>query len=212
MSPDGWLWSNPGVRIVAIILAAGEGRRVGGPKALLRAGGETFLRRAVRLLSRPGVATVLVVAGHEAGRVAADSGLLPGVGWVVNPRYGEGMLSSILCGLEAAEAAGADAVLLHPVDHPLVEPETVDRVTAALAEGAVIAVPSCQDRRGHPGGFSRTAWPALRAAPPDRGARAVLADHADWVTHVPGGPGCVAGVNTMEDYRRALDELERQGG
>jgi molybdenum cofactor cytidylyltransferase len=195
------------MRLHAVILAAGEGRRAGGPKALLRAGSETFLARAARLLSRPGVEIVLAVIGHQAGRVAAVAGLPAGLTLVENPRYGEGMLSSIHCGLDAAEAAGADAVLVHPVDHPLVEPETVDRVIAALAEGAVIAVPSHEGRRGHPGGFARAAWPALRTASAERGARAVLADHPGWIVHVPGGPGSLAGVNTVEDYRRALELL-----
>jgi molybdenum cofactor cytidylyltransferase len=192
------------MRLAAVILAAGEGRRMGGPKALLRAGGETFLARTARRLARPGVELVLAVTGHQAARVAAEAGLPPGVELVENPRHAEGMLASILCGLDAAEAAGADALLVHPVDHPLVELETVDRVVAALEAGAVIAVPSHERRRGHPAGFSRAAWPELRAAPPDRGARAVLADHPGWVVHVEGGPGCVAGVNTAEDYRRLL--------
>jgi molybdenum cofactor cytidylyltransferase len=192
------------MRLAAIILAAGEGRRMGGPKALLRAGDETFLARVARLLSRPGVTTVLAVTGHQAARVAAEAALPPGVRLVENPAYGEGMLSSILCGLAAAEADGAEAVLIHPVDHPLVEPETVDAIAAALAGGAVIAVPSHEGRRGHPGGFSRAAWPALRGAPPQQGARAVLAAHPEWVEHVPGGPGCIAGVDLPEDYRRLL--------
>jgi CTP:molybdopterin cytidylyltransferase MocA len=190
------------MRLVAIVLAAGEGRRMGGPKALLRAGDETFLARVARGLARPGVAAVMAITGHQAGRVAAEAGLPPEVALVENPRHREGMLSSVLRGLDAAEAAGADAVLLHPVDHPWVEPETVDLVVAALSQGAVIAVPSHQHRRGHPGGFARAAWAALRAADPDRGARAVLADHPQWVVHVAGGPGCVAGVNTPEDLRR----------
>src|SRR5262245_48430962 len=188
--------SNVGVRLVAIILAAGEGRRVGGPKALLRLEGESFLARAARLLSRPGVDRVLAVTGHDAARVAAKAGLPPAVRVLVNARYREGMLSSLLCGLDAAEAEGADAVLVHPVDHPLVEAETVDRVVAALDAGAVVAVPSHGGRRGHPAGFARAAWPALRAAPGDRGARAVLADHPEWVAHVPAGPACLVGINT----------------
>jgi len=78
------------------------------------------------------------------------------------------------------------------------------RVVAALAAGALVAVPSHGGRRGHPGGFARATWPALRAAPPDRGARAVLAEHPEWVVHVPGDPGCVAGIDTMEDYERCI--------
>ena len=188
-----------GVRVVAVLLAAGEGRRVGGPKALLRAGGATFLESCLRALDRPGVAARVVVTGHQAERVAAAVPSAPGVSVVRNDGYRAGMLSSVLRGLEAAEALQADALLLHPVDHPQVEPETVDRVLAALAEGARIAVPSHGGRRGHPGGFARPTWEALRAAPPDEGARAVLRAHPDWIVHVPGGPGCVRGVNTPED-------------
>ncbi|HEX6739273.1 MAG TPA: nucleotidyltransferase family protein [Vicinamibacteria bacterium] len=193
------------MRLVAVILAAGEGRRMGGPKALLRLGEETFLARVARGLDRPGVAARVAVVGHEAARVAREAGLPPEVALAANPRPAEGMLSSILCGLDAAQAAGAEAVLLHPVDHPLLEAATVDRVIAALAGGARIAVPSHQGRRGHPAGFAREAWPALRAASAERGARQVLADHPEWVVHVEGGPGCRAGVNTPEDYHRLLD-------
>jgi molybdenum cofactor cytidylyltransferase len=191
-------------RIAAIVLAAGRGERMGGPKALLAIDGESFLARVCRLLARPPVDGVIAVLGHEADRVERDAGLPPGIRVVANPRYAEGMLTSIAAGLEAAEAAGATAVLLHPVDHPMVEPETIDRVIAALRAGATIAVPSHEGRRGHPGGFARAAWAALRMAPPNEGARAVLARHPEWVTHVEGGPGCLAGVNTPEDYRRLI--------
>jgi len=190
------------MRIWSIILAAGRGERMGGPKALLVAGGESFLARCARLLHPASVQSVVAVVGHEAERVAREAGLPADVRVVTNARYGEGMLTSIRAGLDAAEAAGADAVLLHPVDHPLVEPETVDHVVAALLGGAVVAVPSYGGRRGHPGAFARAAWPALRSAPAQEGARAVLTRHPEWVVHVEGGPGCRAGVNTPEDYKR----------
>ena len=188
------------MRIDAIVLAAGRGRRAGGPKALLEIGGETFLERAARRLRRPGVSGVFVVLGHDAGRVRAA--VPPDASIVVNAAYDAGMLGSILAGLRAAEEAGAEAVLVHPVDHPLVEEATIDRVVAALQGGATIAVPSHGGRRGHPGGFARASWPALRAASPAVGAREVLAAHPDWVAHVEGGPGCVAGIDTPEDYAR----------
>jgi len=192
---------------VAILLAAGEGRRAGGPKALLPVAGVTFLARCAARLARPGVASVVAVLGHDAARVAAEGGLGTGARTVVNGRYREGMLTSIWRGLEAAEEEGAEAALLHPVDHPLVALETVDLVVSALERGALVAVPSHEGRRGHPGGFARSVWPALREASPDRGARAVLADHPDWVVHVPGDPGCAAGVDTPADYRRLVGGL-----
>ncbi len=193
-----------GVRIAAVILAAGRGRRAGGPKALLRLGGTTFLAHLAARLLRPGVDRVIAVVGHDAARVLRESALLPAVIVVVNDRQADGMLGSVVAGLDAAEGDGADAVLLHPVDHPLVEEATVDAVIAALHEGARIAVPSHAGRRGHPGGFAREGWEALRSAPPSEGARFVLASHPEWVVHVAGGPGCLAGVDTPDDYRRLV--------
>jgi len=196
---------NNAVRIVAVLLAAGAGRRIGGPKALLRAGGgHTFLSACAARLLRPGVEAVVAVLGCQAERVGACAAGVPALRTAVNERWAEGMLGSVLTGLEAAEAEAADAVLLHPVDHPLVAAATVDAVVEALRRGALIAVPSRAGRRGHPGGFQRAAWAALRAAPPQQGARAVLAAHPDWITHVPGDPGSLAGIDTPEDYERLL--------
>jgi CTP:molybdopterin cytidylyltransferase MocA len=192
------------VRIAAVVLAAGRGRRAGGPKALLRIGGTTFLEHVSALVRRPGVGRLIVVLGHDAPRVAAAVPASSIV--VINEAWAEGMLSSVHAGLAAAEGDGADAVLLHPVDHPLVEAATIDRVIAALQDGARIAVPSHDGRRGHPGGFAREAWPDLRLAPPSEGARFVLAAHPEWIVHVEGGPGCLAGVDTLEDYRRLIGE------
>jgi molybdenum cofactor cytidylyltransferase len=124
--------------------------------------------------------------------------------FVVNEAHDDGMLGSVVAGLDAAEARGADAILLHPVDHPLVGEGTVARVTDALRAGTPIAVPSYGGRRGHPGGFARATWPALRAAPRTEGARHVLASHPEWIVHVQGDPGCVAGIDTPEDYRRLI--------
>ncbi len=191
-----------GLRIVGLVLAGGAGRRVGGPKALLRLGPLSFAAHAAALLERPGVERVLLVLGHEAARVELEAGLPERFGRVLNPQPGQGMLSSLLCGLDAAERLGAGAVLVHPVDHPLVAPETVDRVVAALQAGARVAVPSWDGRRGHPAGFARAAWEAVRAAPPEQGARAVLREHPGWVEHVAGDPGCLAGIDTPADVAR----------
>jgi CTP:molybdopterin cytidylyltransferase MocA len=192
-------------RVLAVLLAAGEGRRAGGPKALLRLGEQSFLAAAAARLRRPGVAQLVLVLGAEPARVRREAGVPEGAEIVLNAAWREGgMLSSLLRGLDRAEQLGAEAVLVHPVDHPLVAVETVDRVLAALAKGARVAVPSFAGRRGHPAGFAREAFGALRAAPAAVGARAVLRDHPDWVVHVDGDPGCLAGVNTPADYARLL--------
>ena len=73
------------VRVLAIVLAAGEGRRMGGPKALLRLGETTFLAHACRLLARPGVASVVAVLGAEAERVRAEVERTPLTGDAMQP-------------------------------------------------------------------------------------------------------------------------------
>ncbi len=185
------------VRIAAIVLAAGEGQRIGGPKALLPIGGVSFLAHACGQLALAGVQDIVAVLGAQADRVRAEAGLPDGVSVVVNEAWRSGMLSSICCGIAAAESA--DAVLVHPVDNPSVTPATIRAVIASLTAGAAIAVPSHEGRRGHPAGFSRAVWPALRAAKPELGARAVLLDHPSWVVHVPCGPDCLCDIDTPED-------------
>src|SRR5688500_4740555 len=127
-----------GVRVAAIVLAAGQGTRIGGPKAMLAWHGRPMLAAVCALFARESVGERIVVLGHEAERVLASCPLPPSVRTVINDRHAEGMLSSILAGLAAAEGQGADAVLLHPVDHPLVEGDTVDAVVRALEDGAII--------------------------------------------------------------------------
>ena len=196
------------MRVAAIVLAAGEGRRMGGPKALVPLRDGTFASLVVSSFARAHVAAQIVVLGAEAERVAANGVWPPGVSLVVNRRWAEGMLTSVWAGLDAAESLGVDAVLLHPVDNPLVDEATVTAVLGALARGATIAVASHGGRRGHPAGFARAAWPALRAAALEGGARSVLADHPDWVVHVPTGPDCLADIDTpeaLEALRHRLD-------
>ena len=82
------------MRIVAVLLAAGAGERMGGPKALLRAGDETFLARLAGRLQRPGVEQVVAVVGHDAERVMGASESPPGVRFVTNERHREGMVAS----------------------------------------------------------------------------------------------------------------------
>jgi len=178
---------------------------MGGGKALVTIAGRSLLARCAQRLARPGVERLIVVLGHEAERVSAAADAPESALYLRNAAFREGgMLSSILCGLDAAEDLGFDAVLLHPVDHPFVAEATVDRVVAALRDGAAIAAPSFEGRRGHPGAFARAVWPLLRAASEDRGARAVLHQNPERVVHVEGDAGCTAGIDTPADLARAL--------
>jgi CTP:molybdopterin cytidylyltransferase MocA len=160
--------------IGAVVLAAGEGRRLGGvAKALLRDGEASFLARIAATAAAAGVAPVVVVVGppHEAATAAEAARL--GLAIVRNPTPERGMASSIATGFAAGPLAGATAALLWPVDHARVTAATVAAVVARATEAAWV-VPCRGGAGGHPVAVGRALWPALiDGADAPGGARAV---------------------------------------
>lgn len=164
-----------------MVLAAGGGSRMGGPKALLRLHGELLVERACRLLADGGCAPVLAVLGAGAGEVPP----LRGVTAVRNPDWRTGMASSLRAGL-AAVPATADAVVVTLVDTPLLGPEAVRRLVAAGRAGAEAAVATYAGEPGHPVLLARAVLAEVAGtATGDRGARSWLAAHPDRVRLVP---------------------------
>ena len=130
--------SAPGIREVAgVVLAAGAGRRMGGPKALVELAGTPLVVMATRALVEGGCAPVGVVTGSAGDRVA---GVLVGdaVGRratiVPNDRWEEGQATSVAVGLAWAAGRGVGGVLLHLVDLPGVGPAAVARLLRAREE------------------------------------------------------------------------------
>src|SRR5215510_11191743 len=123
-----------GVRhqIAGVLLAAGEGTRLGGPKALVEVAGTRLVDRGVALLREGGTAPVVVVTG------AVDVPLLGAI-TVHNPDWRTGMASSLAAGLRAVPDSCAAAVIAL-VDQPLIAPNVVRRLIAAYLDGAGIAV------------------------------------------------------------------------
>jgi nicotine blue oxidoreductase len=160
---------------VGVLLAGGASSRMGSPKALARARGESFAARGVRALWAA-CDTVVVVLGADARRLRpaiedefvalVERGALhrdvqaarrhgaPGleVRFAVNAGWRHGMLTSVRVGLSAALALKPAAVLVLPVDHPHVKPATVASLAAVMAEalGAFGGGPSPQARGGFP--------------------------------------------------------------
>ena len=163
--------------VAGLVLAAGAGRRFGGPKALVELDGERLVNRAVRVLGEGGLTTRYVVQG------AADLTGLPGAEVVDNPDWNEGMGSSLRVGLAAMPAAVA-AVLVIPVDQPGLTTVALGRVLTA-ADGDLqeaLAVATYAGRRGHPVLLGRRHWAeAASTAVGDTGARAFLGTRTDVV-------------------------------
>lgn len=160
-----------------LVLAAGEGRRLGQPKALLEIGGVRLVERAVGTLRAAGCDPVLVVSGATPLEVHAAT-------VVPNPRWRTGLGSSLRAGL-AALPAQAPAVVITLVDTPTVGAEVVHRLVAAWRGGAQVAVATYAGARRTPVLLARAHWAEAGArAEGDTGARAFLAAHPEWVTEV----------------------------
>ncbi len=196
--------------LAAIILAAGESSRMGRPKALLPdPGGRPFVVRLAGSFAAAGVPHIIVVAGSHSAAIsgALDAAPLPVRPFVVtNAHPARGQLSSLWVGLDEAERAGAEAVLVTLVDIPMVEVATIDRILDAWQEHrAPIVRPAFRGRHGHPVLFDRSVFAALRRAPLDEGARAVVHAHADDIRNVDvDDEGCVTDIDTPEDYEKLI--------
>lgn len=182
-----------------LLLAAGQGRRFGGPKALVRLGGEPLVARAVRTLTEGGCDPVVVVLGARAEQARP---LVPGGALVVEATgWAEGMGASLRTGLGAlGELAPApQAALVHLVDLPGVGAGVISRLLAfagpeAVARAAYDGVP------GHPVLFGRRWWPAIAAtAEGDRGARRWLSGRDDVRLVECGDIGAGTDVDTPAD-------------
>ena len=175
---------------VGIVLAAGAGRRMGRPKAVLDFHGTPLVTLAVRTALEGGCEQVLVVLGasvEKATRYAEAAGGEV----VVNRRWAEGMGGSLDVGLSAAESAvpEASAALVLLVDQPYITPAAVAAVLGVQRDPedtAVLAAASYEGRRGHPVLIGRGHWPRLRSTlVGDQGARAFLDEHRSEVLLVP---------------------------
>ncbi len=155
----------------AVILAAGRGRRMGGPKALARWAGTPFVLLVARTFREAGCPAVVVVAGAGADEVQAVLRGLDGVTVVRVPDPSAPMLASVRAGAAAAPGAEERGVLFHPVDAPRVTAAAIRRLLAsatAREPGTVDAVvAACGGRRGHPLWVAPARAAELRDVPPD---------------------------------------------
>jgi CTP:molybdopterin cytidylyltransferase MocA len=170
------------VTTAGMLLAAGAGRRMGGPKALLRdANGVPFLDRCVGGLLEGGCADVTVVLGAgaaEARQLLDEAGWTtdPDVSTVVADDWDEGMGASLRSGLRSLAGSNHDTTLVTLVDLPDVGADVVRRVLAAGAGPEALVRASYGGRPGHPVLLGRAHWAGVaESAHGDRGARGYLA-------------------------------------
>lgn len=163
--------------VAALILAAGESRRLGQPKQLLTYHSETLLVRAIRLAYEAGASPVLAVLGAYFEVICASIQLDPAI-LVHNDRWQEGIASSIHEGLRALDACAPQApgVLLMSCDQPRLAANylraLIDAFTAQTSPA--IAASSYAGVYGVPAIFPRDTFTELGALRGDKGARSII--------------------------------------
>jgi len=192
--------------IAAIVLAAGQSRRMGQPKMLLPWGETSVLGKVIETLQRAGVEEVVVVTGgarDEVEKVIKQYA----VGSTQNTEYSKGeMLSSLQAGLGALrDNASVDAALVCLGDQPQVEEGSVRKVAEAFEAGkSNLVVPSYRMRRGHPWLVARSLWQEILAMSPAESPRDFLNRHAEEIEYVEvDTPSILADLDTYEEYLKS---------
>ncbi len=198
---------------LAIVLAAGAGRRMGGGKALLDLGGQPALLRCLRALSDGGCDERCVVLGADAAEVRATLPA-PAPDVVVNSHPERGQTGSLKAAL-ARGAGSGPCFLVHTVDHPLLRAADVRALLLAFAgraPGRRIVLPVVGGRRGHPALFESALAAEFLALGDDEPAHLVARRDPARVLEVPcANEWLVRDLDTPEDLAAARAELSPGG-
>lgn len=190
--------------ISAILLAAGESRRMGDFKQLLPLQGKTFVECCVDNLLASGVDEVIVVTGHRHAEVARALAHRH-IKLAFNSDYQSGMSSSIRCGVQALDEKST-AILIALADQPQIHASLIARLVAAYrSERPLLVVPVYDGRRGHPIILGAQLRQELLAIDPAQGLRQVVQAYKDHTLFVEMTSDAVLlDFDYPEDYQRFL--------
>jgi len=190
--------------LAAVILGAGESRRMGSPKALVPFHGISFAQHLLAATRHARVDVTRIVLGANADDVAAKLDVDPSI-IVVNRDWEKGQLSSIQAAIRSLPE-DTEGMILCPVDHPLVSANLVSQLIKQFdTSGKLIALPTFHGRRGHPVIFRASLYGELLAASPDIGARQVVWNHTEEIVEVPTEEeGVILNLNDPEGLQKAM--------
>jgi molybdenum cofactor cytidylyltransferase len=186
---------------VAIILAAGESRRMGEPKQLLPFGDKTMLGCVIDAFESPKIHRTIVVLGYKSDEIARQVTATV----VRNPNYGRGMFTSVQAGLRALPKE-ATLILIAVGDQPRLKRATVEELVARFErEKHEILIPSIQGRQGHPLLLSARYVKEILAMEPTLTLKHFLANHPDDITRtVVEDAGVLLDIDDRATYEKEL--------
>jgi molybdenum cofactor cytidylyltransferase len=195
------------LKTVAILLAAGESRRMGQLKALLPWQGTSLLAHQAGTLLEAGVDHVIVVLGHRARELKPGLEGQSKVTCVVNPDYRQGKTTSIKAGVKAATQYDPDSLLVLNVD----QPRTANTIRQLLHQHrispALITIPTHRGKGGHPIILDASLVDDLLSIQEETlGLKAVVERRLDQVQKVEVEyPEVLWDLNTPEQYQAAIN-------
>jgi len=183
--------------ISAIVLAAGEAKRFGEAKQLVKVRGKALLEHVLNQLRSPKIGEVIVVLGARADEIQKQV-KFGSERVVVNADHALGMSTSIQAGLRAVSGNAALVVL---ADQPFVRPETIDQLIDVYERRRPkIVIPTFAGKRGNPVVIDRSLFDAMMKIRGDVGFRAIFGDYAGEIVSVPvSDRGVVTDIDTADD-------------
>lgn len=192
--------------IWALVLAAGESKRMGKPKLLLPFREKTVIESVLQSVLESKVSDILVVLGSGWKKIKEKIQYYP-VKIIVNMNFRKGMLSSVQLGFNSMpDKAKAALVLLG--DQPAIPPSVINTVIDAYhASGKGIIIPVYKKERGHPVLIDLKYREKVMLLNPEIGLRGLVYNNPQDTTEIPvKTPNILRDINTVEDYKRALKE------
>lgn len=195
--------------ISAILLAAGESRRIGKPKQVLPFGSSTILEQTIDNLLHSKIDDLIVVLGYRAQEVMKKVANRP-VKIAINPAYKQGMSTSIVTGLKLVDYQ-AQAVMLALADQPFICSKLIDTlIEEFFRHNKGIVIPTYQNRRGHPVIFDIKYKEELLRLTGDIGGRQIIEGHSDDVIEIPVDSESInVDIDTLSDYYSHLELVKR---
>ena len=185
--------------IEAVILAAGESKRMGQLKPLMKIDGVTFLQKIEKELYDSGIQHIHVVLGHEAKKIMSESGIR--ANFVINENYQQGQFSSLQKGISVLSGECAAAVVCL-ADQPHIKAEWIVKLCEPLSAGFNgIVRPVYKGRSGHPIVYAAEMFDKILVLPATATAKDIMSQYqrdTTWVTI--DSDGILYDADTPEDF------------